>query len=391
MNKKFFNLNLKTIATLCLSSIFTISAQAQTNPQPGCVVTTAGDTLCGTIDYLGNDYIQNKCRFKEEGTEEFKELSVEEIYEWWLQDHKVYYVKKTYPIDRVEKTFFAEYLIKGEISLFHYEGKEKHYFFMEDQDGNVATVNEEYYFDMNDQEKANAKRKNLKEAYLMLSKSTEATKDLWDKPINSHNLTNIIRRYDKKYCTDSGECIDFKYDESFSKTQYIRPHFEVGMINTTPAIELSKNIFYEFYECQRTNSYLIGAGADVELPRVNKHFMMQGMVYFSPIKSNLKYDNKSYIKYYYISFEVAAIYKLFPHSRITPYIKGGTGLLTEFDPCLYKNCTTYTEKDELASNYYENLFIGLGIERKINKHYGNINLNYNLSSKSLYITAGFTI
>ena len=87
-----------------------VLAQAQTNPQPGFIITNENDTIWGTIDYLSDLRNMNACLFKAGNEQTYHEYKPEEISGYRLSNNGIFYVTRTLMIGNTEKTVFAEYL-----------------------------------------------------------------------------------------------------------------------------------------------------------------------------------------------------------------------------------------------------------------------------------------
>ena len=173
---------------------------AQTNPKPGFIITHANDTVYGTIDYRSDTKNAYECLFKQDGESTYKSYHPEEIIAFRFMDDSIFYVTRTLPVDGVEKTFFAEYLIKGGVSLFHHKENDTDYYYLVDENGSTATIKNDGVMASSPMAVDKAKREKLREASQLLAQSSKALKDLWLKDINSENLTEITREYDMEYC-----------------------------------------------------------------------------------------------------------------------------------------------------------------------------------------------
>lgn len=123
---------------LMLAFVQTVSAQ--TNPVDGIVITNEGDTLHGTLDYLSSNINAMECHFRKEGDSEFKVYAPGEIKGYRFLSDGVFYVTKTMPVDKVDRTFFAEFLLQGGVSLYRYIHKGTEYFFIENENGEIAQI-----------------------------------------------------------------------------------------------------------------------------------------------------------------------------------------------------------------------------------------------------------
>ena len=108
-------------AALVIGAVFPTMLYAQLNPKPGFIITNQNDTIYGTIDYLSDKKCAQECLFQANGENAYKTYQPGDISGYRFTDDGVFYVTKTFNIDGAQKTFFAEYLLQGGVSLFRYE------------------------------------------------------------------------------------------------------------------------------------------------------------------------------------------------------------------------------------------------------------------------------
>lgn len=370
---------------------------AQTNPKAGCVLTVAGDTICGTIDYLSDTRNAKVCLFKPDGQELYQRLTTDELQAWWLQSGGIYYVRRTFPVDGQQTTFFAEFLLKGGVSLYHHTENEVDYYYSVDEQGHVATLKKRSYVNLNsEKEREDAKRRDLAEMYAMIQQSSEATEALWrSNELSSRTLTRIVRRYNEQYCTDAGECVAFQYDSRQSRSQVTHFRAEAGFTSgTLKTNDVDGNgTKYEYGHC---STALIGLGIDIALPRMSRQLYIQGMLYASKwnAENHDTYYNHS-ITAFDISLQVAPVYRFLPDAALTPFLKAGLS---------FNILATHIKKDgdpyDNPSMLNTGIVIGGGLEGRIGSHRLSISATYDprrlLLNSRIYnpqftTTVGFTL
>ena len=128
----------KIVVTLCFASF--LQANAQTNPKPGFVITNANDTIYGMIDYRSDAKNAYECLFMKDGDAKYRSYSPDELSGYRFTDNGIFYVTRTFPLEGKDKTFFAEFLLQGGVSLFRHKENDTDYYYMVDETGKVATV-----------------------------------------------------------------------------------------------------------------------------------------------------------------------------------------------------------------------------------------------------------
>ena len=262
--------------------VFVLSAISATageyravNPVEGYVVTLKGDTIRGTIDYLSEKKCATMCMFKADGETAFRQYTTDSLAGYRMLNNGVYYVRRTLPVDGQPKAFFAEFLLQGGVSLYHYYSGRQHYYFLEDEDGKVAQLRDidlDALIDKSTSGRARAKSKEIYAASQMLKQSTAAVKELQRRVITGHNLTAIVRQYDEEFCTSSGPCVQYRYDEKASAVAKLRLRIEGGV---------GRWNMYDSPYAYKSWCPEIGIGADLDFPRNARRFSIQALAMFS--------------------------------------------------------------------------------------------------------------
>ena len=204
----------KVLLSSLLGTVMALQVQAQVNPQKGYVITNDNDTIYGTIDYRSEKKCANECSFLPDGGTEYKTYLPGEICGYRFADNGVFYVTKTFTVEGKEKTFFAEFLLQGGVSLFRYEEAGVDYYFFIGEDGKVATVKDDgrYSKPVTDEytkiNQAAQKRKALSEVSQVFAESKKALRDLWQKDVNAKNLTQITHDHGDQ---GEGSCLACDY------------------------------------------------------------------------------------------------------------------------------------------------------------------------------------
>ena len=164
-----------------------MNAGAQTNPKPGFIITNENDTIYGTIDYCSDAKNAYECLFLKEGETAYRSYSPAELKGYRFTDNGIYYVTRTFHVEGTDKTFFAEFLLQGGVSLFRHKENDTDYYYMVDETGKVATVKDTGVMAASPAEVDRAKRNTLREASQIFAKSNKAQEHLWKKAINAEN------------------------------------------------------------------------------------------------------------------------------------------------------------------------------------------------------------
>ena len=274
-----------------------INVHAQINPMQGYIITNEGDTIRGTIDYRSDVRNARECRFATEGEKEYKTFVPADIKGYRFADNGIYYVTRTFAIDGQEKTFFAEYLLQGGVSLYRHKENDTDYYFLVGEDGRVGTVKNDGVLIATPKEADKAKREALREASQIFAKSSKARNELWLREITAENLTKITRDYDMEYCTSSGDCVQFRYDSKKARSLQVKLRLQAALGLGANSLEPTKNAYDK--ENNQTMTALVpqvGIGADFLFPRSNKHWSLQALALLSYWNMSKEMRNMYYSK-----------------------------------------------------------------------------------------------
>ena len=372
---------MKTLVT-CIGLLFSaISMTAQTNPQPGYIITNENDTVRGTIDYLTDFRNMYTCHFRADGAHDFQKYKPGEISGYRLTNTGIFYVTRTFVVGHKEQTIFAEYLLKGGVSLYYARDAHTQYYYWVDEDGKVARM-------AYDGEKASMsadentyRKKMIVEVSQMLRKSPDAQKRLWKTNYSSTDLVDLTREYDEAYCPDAGECVQFVFDSKKKYGLKVSFRVEAGIdFNTV------RNKHYtgeNWIETSCTTPYL-GIGADFLIPRFSKSLSLETLLTVnkkSGSEEEIDYLQKvtaMHFEYYDLAWQLGLNYKFLPQRRVSPFIRGGFAL-NEMFGIETENMDHYKighNDQDFRTRLGMGFYIGVGTDIAIGSHSLRIVANY---------------
>ena len=322
----------KVCLILLILATMSIRLSAQVNPQKGYIITNEGDTIHGTIDYRSDARNARECSFMAEGQTQYTTFTPADIRGYRFADNGIYYVTRTFPVDGQQKTFFAEYLLQGGVSLFHHKENDTDYYFFVGEDGRVGTVKNDGLLMASPKEADRAKREALREASQIFAKSSKAQSELWRGEITAENLTKVTRDYDMEYCTSAGDCVQFRYDSKKSRSVQVKLRFQAALGVGINSLEPS-TYAYDKEHNQRMTALVpqLGVGADLLFPRSNKHWSLQALAllsYWNMSKEmrdlyNSKPGEVSELKYLNLELQMGVAYSFKPQNKVSPVVRGG--------------------------------------------------------------------
>ena len=370
----------KTFALLGMMC-YAMVVLAQTNPQPGYIITNENDTIMGTIDYLTDYKNMYACHFRADGAEEFQKYKPGEISGYRLTNNGIFYVTRTFLVGDQEETIFAEYLLKGGISLYYARDSHNQYYYWVDEDGKVARmVYDGQRTDVPADENTFRKRR-ISEVSQMLGKSLDAQQRLWKTNYTTMDLVGLTREYDETYCTDAGECVQFVFD---SKKKFgVKVKFRVEAGVHFNSVKNKHYVRENWMETSCTSPYF-GVGADFQVPRFSNHLSLETLLTIDKKSGSdqevdyLQNVTPMHFEYYDLALQLGLAFRVLPQSKISPVIRAGyvaneiLGIKTE-NMDHYK--IGHHEQDfrtRLGSGFY----VGAGADIALGTHHLRIVANY---------------
>lgn len=373
---------MKKLTLTAFTTLIAVCSYAQVNPKAGYVIMNDNDTVYGTIDYRSDMRNAQTCSFKADGATEYTDFRPGDIRGYRLTDNGIYYVTKTFSVGNEEKTIFAEFLIKGGISLYHYKEYTTDYYFMVDSTGRVAPIKETHDLYLATDDRKQAQREKMMSASQMLHQSEKAQKALWTMTdVKPRELARLMRDYNMEYCTDAGDCVTFQYDSEETTKLHVHLRAEAGVVFLRMEMTPHENA----QDLELTGvAPVFGVGADIELLRLSRHILFQAMLYYSPNKADGESSayglamTKRKMEFHDLNLQVGALYRFMPEGRITPVVRGGltlnylVGYKTENMLGYLGNADKFSESSTASVGFYA----GAGAEVGVGIHRLSLSANY---------------
>ncbi len=210
---------MKRTLLLLMTALLSVNIYSQENPERGFIITNENDTVYGTIDFRTDEINAQQCYFKADNADEYKFYFPGDIVGYRFMRNGKFYVSKVLEYEGVKHTLFAEYMIKGMLSVYRIKGlaSEDLYFF-ENENGKMVA-----YRNYNEMDGFYDKKdliKNSQNLYSFLaSSSLNASKSVKIGEMSPNQILDIARTYHDDVCTSGEDCIKYEYDERSDKSK----------------------------------------------------------------------------------------------------------------------------------------------------------------------------
>ena len=280
---------MKKTVLFVLLALFASVAMAQTNPQPGYIITNKGDTVRGNIDFRTNERMSKQCVFRANGGSESTTYKPGDIEGFRFDNGGKYFVTRRLNVTGEPELFFAEFMVQGKMNLYCVAYNRDEYFFFEREDGEMAQLTNRAFFTSSSLEDERSKLEEKKEQYgkvkILLQDSWKAASEMNEKDISRKKLVNVVRDYHKDVCTDGSSCVVHEYNEKSDKS---KTHFKVftGFAYYSKERTVKQDLPDESYHgC----AFEIGIGVETDIDRVMRGGSVEIGLAYTP-KTKFEHD-----------------------------------------------------------------------------------------------------
>ena len=245
------------------------------------------------------------------------------------------------------KDVFLEYLIQGGVSLYRYRDNFGYTYFFEGEDGTMAALKDDQLdaHELDYGDKLAARIRTMSDVASVFPKNMQALDEVYKEPFTAANLSQVVRAYDERYCTDK-DCVQFVYDEERTKVMY--PHFRIEVGGTYLYMKTSQS------EGEAWAPYL-SVGVEADIPRFSPGFSLLLMLkaYYAkvvedsevftdypytetitfPTRINWDYEGKQRIVSHNVIVEllIGAKWRLLPKRRHSPFVEVGASSIYAYN------------------------------------------------------------
>ena len=349
---------------------------AQTNPKPGYVITNAGDTIRGIIDFRTNDKLSKECMFLANGESKSKTYKPGDIEGFRFDHNGKYFVTRRLNVYGTPELYFAEYLVQGKMNLYCVADKYDEFFFFEREDGEMEQLINRSVISSSSINNVKEQQQTAKEQYgkvrLLLHDSWTAVDRMNDMNMSRKKLVEVVRDYHKDVCTDGSSCIVYEYKEQSDK---MKSHIKVfaGYGYFSHERTVNQNLEDETYH---GGVFELGFGTEVDIERAMKGGSAELGLSFSP-KTKFEHDTmvRGGHSLSHTTYEKGRVscymgmVKRLGQGRIVPIVRGGAFYVYHFgnhETRIYQN-KKIVDVDWKDTAHF-GLYLGAGAQMAVGKH-----------------------
>lgn len=198
---------MKRITFFALSLILTVlNCNAQNNWKPGYIIENAGDTIYGFIDNRDSRSNSKQCYFRKEEQEETKTFEPKDISGFRFIDGK-FFISKTVPSGDSTRRMFLEFIIHGQIDIFHYKDDGDYYFI--EKDGQLFRLQNTSEIQKIDGILYEHEKKEYLGILNRVLQDADMRSEIDNSTLATKSLINVAKKYQELTCSDE-QCIVYE-------------------------------------------------------------------------------------------------------------------------------------------------------------------------------------
>jgi hypothetical protein len=373
-----------------LSSAYAFS---QADFREGYYISHQNDTIKGLIDFRGNTFNSIQCRFKPKSDSQAKEFTPHEIKAYRFIDGK-FYVSKQMTLEKRDTAFFLDCLIKGELTAYFLRtGDDKDYYFVEDSDGTLNTVNNNAIIIDSLGTKYTHRSNQYKGFFHYYFRDhPDLQQVVKTMPYKRNAVIKISKKYHEKACTDGSDCII--YEKKLSKNEVkIGVTALYGNYNSDYGITSGSLFIIR----GTTNSIGIGVESQIQLSDLSEKLFFTPRLAYNSMKAEGKTPGYNNYRHYKMSINnvklnLGAKY-LFPKYQVRPILLAGayTELLkfSNYSARQLSSNIEFPDQLKLKSLFQVGFYIGTGVQFKNLKLNVIYDINTNKGHGKYFYKKGF--
>ena len=375
---------MKKMILLGLLTLFATATIAQTNPQPGYIITNNGDTVRGNIDFRTNESLSKQCVFWASGGNVSTTYKPGDIEGFRFDNNGKYFVTRRLSLFGDPQLYFAEFMVQGKMNLYCVAYDRDEYFFFEREDGEMAQLTNRAFLSSSTLQDEKDKLEEKKEQYgkvkILLQDSWKAAAEMTGSDMTRKQLVKVVRDYHNDVCTDGSSCVVYEYNE---KTDRSKTHFKAfaGFAYYASERTVNQDLPDESYH---GGAFEFGIGVETEIDRVMKGGSMEIGISYTP-KTKFEHDVvvRGGVEPSHTVYErsrvtaTIGIVKRFGKGRIQPLVRGGGYYVLHLGNKEYRYYTSKKIVDlEWENTAFFGVYLGAGVQMPVGKHYARLHADW---------------
>lgn len=363
---------MKKLILLSIALCLAKSSFAQNDFREGYIISSAGDTAFGFVDYTESRQRYRVCHFKKTDDQNVVTYDPGQISAFGFVDNISFESKEVKVENQEEQRVFAEVKVKGFVSLFRYDFE----FYVEKNNGGLKRLsNENQTIYVNGKTMTHRSNQHVSVLSPLMFDCVELRQRVQHISLTEKQLIKLVEDYNK--CTGNPS---ITYEAS-------EPHVKVrvgiaGGINISNIKFSNANGIHDYLNgsFDGSSTLIIGLSLNAFAPGVSKRFSVQGDLLYSKSNYENSTSNANGTKTSHVTIDLQqlkiplGLRYTFPEKKITPYLNFGmssTFNLSSSSPLttnykLANRIETVFTKDAVNTNDLQfGFFGGLGISKAI--------------------------
>jgi hypothetical protein len=361
---------MKRLIILLISMCIAEFSFSQTDFRNGYVITNAGDTLFGLVDYREKAKAYKSCDFKVSKGQNTITYEPGSIIGYGFENDKFFQSREISIKNRPSQVVFLEVIVKGLVSLYKYEDT---YFIERSNEGLQQLINEYKEIFVSDRKVLKKTNQHIATLNMLVFDCAEIRERVQKIKLEEKALTKLIGDYNQ--CKGESS-IAFKAKKPWKKAILgITGGLNISQLNFAFPRHLAGNF-------EVSKSSMIGVSLDILSPRLSERISFHGNLLYLTSKYHkyTLFNNSSSVERNYVTIELQQIKVpigfryTFPKRELTPYFNAGVaGTIHLSSNSIWiqeveSNSVVYTNENEsrIINNKQFGLWGGFGVLKTIN-------------------------
>jgi hypothetical protein len=294
---------------------------AQNDFREGYIISNAGDTSLGFIDYTQAGQRYRVCHFKKNNDQNVVAYEPSQIAAFGFVDNIFFESKEVKVENQEQRRVFAEVKVKGFVSLFRYDFE----YYVEKNNGGLQRLsNENQTIYVNGKTMTHRSNQHVSVLSPLLFDCVELRQRVQHVSLTEKQLIKLVEEYNK--CT-SNTFVTYEASEPQVKVRVgIAGGINISNIKFSNA---DGNYDYLAGSFEGSSTLIIGLSLNAFAPGVSKRFSVQGELLYSKSNYENSASNGSGTKTSYVTIDLQqlkiplGLRYTFPEKKFTPYLNFG--------------------------------------------------------------------
>jgi hypothetical protein len=293
---------------------------SQSDYRKGYVITNAGDTLFGLVDYREGAKAYKLCDFKSSENHDAVTYEPGTVAGYGFENDKFFQSREFSAKDQPSKIVFFEVIVRGLVSLYRFE---QAYFIEKNGSGLQQLINETKEIEVDGKRVVKHTNQHIGIMSIVFFDCDEIRSEVQTVKLTERSLTNLVEHYNR---CQGGSSTTFKVNKPWTK-------FMIGLSGGLNISQLNFETVYRHLagNFETSKSPMAGISLDILSPKLNERISFHTEIiyltskYYSySLNENAYYTIRDYVSIELQQLKIPVGFRYsFPMKSVSPYFNVG--------------------------------------------------------------------